>query len=72
MSPGILPVSFSMLSKRALLGGIASAVTPAHLKELNGTLFSVGRDAGLNHLSQRQEPKYEHLDCCTAEKFFYA
>lgn len=72
MSPGILPMSFSMLSKKALLGGIASAVTPAHLKELNGTLFSLGcRFSGSNLLSQRQEPKYEHLDCCTAEKLFF-
>lgn len=60
-----------MLSKRALLGGIASAVTPAHLKELNGTLFSGVWDAGSNLLSQRQEPKYEHLDCCTAEKLVF-
>lgn len=35
MSPGILPVYFSMLNTTVLLGGIASAVTLAHLKELN-------------------------------------
>lgn len=35
MSPGILPVNFSMLNKPPLLGEIASAVTLARLKEFN-------------------------------------
>lgn len=33
MSPGILPVNFSVLNKPAFTGGIASAVIAACLKE---------------------------------------